>query len=72
MCDKSVNRCFFVFYFIPDHYKTQERGDRVVSKDPFLIVYCLHKYLIQKMCDETATDSLAALNLFPIDLLQVR
>ena len=24
MCDKAVNRCFFVFHSIPDQYKTQE------------------------------------------------
>ena len=31
MCDKAVNRCFFVFHSIPDWYKTQEMCDRVVS-----------------------------------------
>ena len=40
MCDKAVNRCFFVFDSIPDQYKTQELCDRAVSEDPFLIVYC--------------------------------
>ena len=39
MCDKAVNKSFIVFYFIPDWYKTQEMCDRVVSEDPFLIVY---------------------------------
>ena len=39
--------------------------DRVVSEDPFLIVYCLDKYKNQRMCD-----SLAALKL--IGLLQVK
>ena len=24
MCNEAVNRCFFVFYSIPDQYKTQE------------------------------------------------
>ena len=23
MCDEAVNRCFFVFYSIPNQYKTQ-------------------------------------------------
>ena len=38
--------------------------DRVVYKDPFLIVYCPNKYISQKMCDE-AVDSLAALQHIP-------
>ena len=29
MCDKAVNRCFFVFDSISDQYKTQEMCDRV-------------------------------------------
>ena len=40
MCDEALNRCYFVFDCIPDQYKTQEMCDIVVSKDPFLIVYC--------------------------------
>ena len=38
MCDKEV-RCFFVFHSIPNHNKTQEMCDTVVSEDPFLIRY---------------------------------
>ena len=32
MCNKSINRCFFVFDSVPDQYKSQEMRDRVVSK----------------------------------------
>ena len=39
--------------------------DRVVYKDPFLIVYCPNKYISQKMCDEAVGDSLAALQRIP-------
>ena len=39
--------------------------DRVVYKDPFLIVYCPNKYISQKMCDEAVDDSLAALQHIP-------
>ena len=46
--------------------------DRVVSKDPFLIVFCPDKYKTQRICDETVDDSLAVLKLFPIDLLQAK
>ena len=35
ICNKAVNRCFFVFDSIPDQYKTQEMCDKVVSEDPF-------------------------------------
>ena len=39
--------------------------DGVVSEDPFLTVYCPDKYITQKMCDEIADHSLAALKLIP-------
>ena len=39
--------------------------DRVVSEDPFLIVYCPDKYITYKMCDIAVDDSLAALKLIP-------
>ena len=62
-CDKVVNRCFFVFHSILDWY---EMYDSVVSEDPFLIVYCPHKYKTQRMCDKAVDDSLAALKLIPV------
>ena len=39
--------------------------DRVVSEDPFLIVYCPDIYKTQRMYDEAVDDSLAALKLIP-------
>ena len=51
--------------YIPDRYKTQEISDRAVSEDPFLITYCLNKYITQKMCDEAVDDFLATLKLIP-------
>ena len=39
--------------------------DRVVSEDPFLIVYCLDNYKTQIMCDEAADDCLAAKKFIP-------
>ena len=39
--------------------------DRVVSKDPFFIIYCPDKNKTQRMCDEAADDSLAVLKLIP-------
>ena len=37
--------------------------DRVVSEDPFLMVYCSDKYELQRSCDEAVDDCLAALKL---------
>ena len=39
--------------------------DRVVSVEPFLIVYCPDKYITQKMCDDVVDDSIATLKLIP-------
>ena len=61
ICNKDVNRCFFVSDSIPDWYKTQQMRDRVVSVDRFLIVYCPEKYKPQWMRDEAVEDCLAAL-----------
>ena len=56
---------FFVFDSIPNQYETQEICDRVVSEDPFLVVYCSDKYKTQRMCDEAVDNSLTALKLIP-------
>ena len=41
---------FFVIDSIPKQYKTQEICDRVVSEDPFMIVYYPDKYKTHKEC----------------------
>ena len=56
---------FFVFYSIPDQYKTKEKGKLVVSLYFPFIVYCPYKYITQEICDETCDDSLAAQDLIP-------
>ena len=63
MWEKAAQRCFFVINFIPNQYKSQEICDRVVSEDPFFVVYCPDKYKTQRMYDEAVDDSLAALKL---------
>ena len=65
MCEKAVNRCFFILDSIPDWYKPQETCGRVASEDLFLTVYCPDKYITQVMCDEVVDDSLAPLKLIP-------
>ena len=52
---------FFAFDSILDWYKTKVMCDRVVSEDPFLIVYCYDEYKTQRMCDEAVDDCLVAL-----------
>ena len=67
MCNKAVIRvirCFVVFDFISDWYKTQEMCDSCFWKS-FLVIYCPDKYKTQKMCDKAVDGSLAALKLFP-------
>ena len=65
MCDKAVDKWFFVFDFIFDQYKTQEMCDTVISNDPSLVVYCPDNYKNKKICEEPVDDCLAALNLVP-------
>ena len=47
---------FFLFKFAPDRYKTLEMCNRVVSEDPFLIVYCPDIYITKKKCDDSVDD----------------
>ena len=47
MCDKAVNKCFSVFDYILDWYKTQK-----ISNDLSVVVYCRDKYLTQKLSDK--------------------
>ena len=35
--------------------------DRVVSEDPFILIFCSDRYETQKLCDEAFDDCLAAL-----------
>ena len=73
-CHRAVHRCFFVFDFIPDQYKTEEIYNLAVSLYPSFIVYCPCNYIIQEMCDEALDNSVAALKLIPdwFGFLQVK
>ena len=42
--------------YVPDQYKNQEICYRVVSEDPFFMVYCPDRYKTQRMCDEAVND----------------
>ena len=63
MCHEAAHRCFFVFDYIPDQYKTQEICNLAVSLYPSFILYCPYKYTTQEMYDEAVDNSLAALKL---------
>ena len=39
--------------------------NRALFEDRFLIVYCLNKYIIQRMCDKAVDNSLEALKVIP-------
>ena len=55
MCYKAVHGCFFVIDSISDEYKSQDIFDRVVSLNPFLLVYFLDKYINQKIYSSIET-----------------
>ena len=52
---------FLVPDFVSSQSKSQEMFLRVVSEDPFLIVYYPDRYKTQRMCDEAVNGSIAAL-----------
>ena len=64
MCDKVFKKCFLVFIYISDQYKTQETCDSFISEDCFAIRYALDQYKTQQMCDEAVG--------FLIGLLQLK
>ena len=39
--------------------------DRVISEDPFMLIYCPNRYKNQKMCNEGVDDCLTALKFIP-------
>ena len=57
--------CQFVFDCVLNQCKSRKMCDRVVSEDPFLILYCPGKYEPLAMFDEAVHDSLAVLKLIP-------
>ena len=64
-CLKVVDTCPFVFDSVPHRNKTQERYDKVVSKDPFMIKYCLGRYRTQKSCNKAVDTFLPTLEFVP-------
>ena len=50
-----------MFDSIPDWYKTQKEWDRVINKDPFMLVYYPDRYKTQRICNEVVDDCLGAL-----------
>ena len=44
MCDKAVNRCFFVFDSIPNQFETQEMCNNIIAEDPFSMRFVPDQY----------------------------
>ena len=65
MCDKAVNRCFFVFDSIPNKYKIQDMCNSIICQDSLSIRYVPDQYKTQQTCDKAVDDCLAALKLAP-------
>ena len=62
---KSVDTCPFVFDSVPHRNKTQERYDKVVSKDTFMLKYCLDRYKTLKICNIAVDTFLPTLEFVP-------
>ena len=45
---------------------------RVISEDPFMLLYCAHRCYTQRICDEAFNNFLATCKFFLIALLQVK
>ena len=63
MCDKAVSD--FLYLALLFLIKKSEMCDRVISDDPFLIVYCPDKHETHRMRDKADDDCLTALKFVP-------
>ena len=59
--DKAVNRCFFVFDYITNQYKTQDLFNSMIYEDPFSIRYIPDQHKTQQIFDKAIDDFLAEL-----------
>ena len=55
----------FAIISVPNRYKTHEISNKVVSKETFMLKYCLDRHKIQEMCDKVVDACLPALKLAP-------
>ena len=44
VCTHAFKKLSFVIRYIPDCYKTQGVYHKVISEDPFMLVYCLDRH----------------------------
>ena len=49
MCKKAIGTYPSAIQFVPDQYKTQKMSDKVISKESFMLNYCLDRYNTQEM-----------------------
>ena len=55
----------FMINSILDQYKTQEMCDKIISEDPFNLIYFYYRYKTQGMCNKAVDDFLPALKFVP-------
>ena len=48
MYDRAVDTCLFIFYSIPDRFKTQKMCDKAFSEESFILKCYLDRYKTQK------------------------
>ena len=51
---KLLILAFFLLDCVPNFYKIQEKCEKAVSKEPFVLKYCLDNFMPQEMCDKAA------------------
>ena len=61
MCDKPVDTSSFAFWSVPKWYKTQNMGDKVVSKQCFIPKNSFDRYKTQEMYDKAIDVCLPAI-----------
>ena len=64
MCDIAATRFFLAFIYVAGRYKIQEMCDRVISEDPFMLLYCPHRCKTQGICDQDVDNCLATFKFF--------
>ena len=64
--DRTANKCFLGFTYIPDRNKTQKIYGRVNFEDRFMLLYYPDKYQTQRMWNEAVDDYLEPLKNIPM------
>ena len=72
MRNKAVDTCpLYLILFLID-IRLKNCVEKVVSKDAFMLEYCLDRYKTQEMCDKEVDAFLSTLKFIVIGLLQLK